>query len=164
MSRRQSFAASFSKGCAVEFIVLILIIGFLALVLSRDKGQTNPGGPPPPAPTANSGSGTSPLPPSSGTSIPPPGTPSFNCWPGIEVGKTVNIMHRAVRMRHSPGYVEKDDRTDTKHYMETGDRVVIKSGPQMKDGLCWWLVEHDGLQGWTADHSREGRLLLSAGQ
>jgi len=35
---------------------------------------------------------------------------------------------------------------------------------EAKDGLCWWKIEHDGFEGWTADHSREGRILLHAGQ
>jgi hypothetical protein len=59
--------------------------------------------------------------------------------------------------------VGKNDATDSKKYMTTGDRVSVMGGPEMKDGLCWWHVEHKGVQGWTADHSREGRQLLSAG-
>ena len=154
MPQRKIFAASENDGCAVEFIVFLLVTLFFAIVLTSSKEETPI--------TSQSISTASPV-PRTATAVPGPGTPSFACQPGIAVGKTINVVYNSVRMRHSPGYVTKDDAKDSKHYMETGDKVVIKGGPQIKDGLCWWLVEHDGHQGWTADHSREGRLLLSTG-
>ena len=154
MPRRKIFAASENDGCAVEFIVFLLVILFFVIVLTSSKEETRI--------TSQSSPTASPV-RSTATAVPGPGTPSFDCQPGIAAGKTINVVHDSVRMRHSPGYVEKDDTKDSKHYMKTGDKVVIKDGPQIKDGLCWWLVEHNGYQGWTADHSREGRLLLSTG-
>jgi hypothetical protein len=153
------------NGCAPGFIILILMVVLLLFFLWPEKTTTeSPLSAPLTAPTATLRPGApSPVRPTE-TPIPPPGTPSFDCQPGIKVGKTIDVVYPAVRMRHSPGYVEKDDRIDTKHYLQTSDKVVVKGGPEIKDGLCWWLIEHEGLQGWTADHSREGRLLLSAGQ
>lgn len=165
MSDRKSFAASLSQGCGVWFVVLILLIALLAIILSPEQSKPPESTPISPLtlPTATFLPGTpSPVPPID-TPIPPPGTPSSDCEPGIAVGKTISVIHHAVRMRHSPGYVEKDDKTDTKHYMETGDRVVVKGGPEITDRLCWWFIEHEGWQGWTADHSHQGRLLLSVG-
>jgi hypothetical protein len=161
MANRRSFAAPFSEGCGVEFVVLILLIILIALL--RSPGRNQPASPLSlPTSTATFLPGTPTLLPATATPIPPPGTPSFDCEAGIEVGKTVHVIYHAVRMRKSPGYVDKDDNKDSLHYMETGDKVVIKAGPRITDGLCWWFIEHQGFQGWTADHSHEGRLLLSA--
>lgn len=154
MPQRKIFAASENDGCAVEFIVFLLVILFFVIVLTSSTKETRI--------TSQSSPSASPV-RSTATAVPGPGTPSFACQPGIAAGKTINVVHASVRMRHSPGYIEKDDTKDSKHYMKNGDKVVIKGGPQIKDGLCWWLVEHNGYQGWTADHSREGRRLLSAG-
>ena len=159
MSVWKRFAASDTDGCAAQFIILILLVALVGLILSPDERET--------AATASlATSGT--LQPLSTAAAPAafnvaftPGTPSFDCEPGIRVGGTVNVTYRAVRMRRSPGYVNKDDATDSLHYMEAGDAVVVKGGPQIVDGLCWWLVAHQGFQGWMADHSQEGRLLLS---
>jgi len=163
MSVWKRFAASDTDGCAAQFIILILLVAFVGLILSPDERET--------AATASlATSGTlQPLSTAAApvafsvvsTPVPAPGTPSFNCEPGIQVGGTVNVAQRAVRMRRLPGYVNKNDATDSLHYMEAGDALVVRGGPQIVDGLCWWLVEHQGFQGWAADHSQEGRLLLS---
>ena len=161
MPQRKIFAASGDDGCAVEFIGFLLVIIFFVIILTSSREET-PSSPVSFSATSARTGTPSPV-RSTATAIPGPGTPSFACQPGIAVGKTINVVYDSVRMRYSPGYVEKDDTKDSKHYMKTGDKVVVKSGPQIKDGLCWWFVEHKGYQGWTADHSREGRLLLSAG-
>ena len=95
------------------------------------------------------------------TPIPPAGDASFDCQPEIEVGKIINVVYHAVRVRHSPGYAEKDDAQDTQRHVKTGDQAVVIDGPVIKDGLCWWRVKHDDWQGWSADHSRQGQPLLS---
>ncbi len=99
------------------------------------------------------------------TSLPVSGASSGSipCQPGIEVGKTAVVVYDAVRMRQSPGYVGKNDAVDTVRYLEKGDTVNVNGGPEQKDGLCWWLVVQAGVQGWSADHSSDGTLLLSAG-
>jgi hypothetical protein len=148
MSETKANEAKQDTSFAPWFLILALVIVLLALIFSPDR---------PSAP------GTSPLLFGMSTPVPRPGTPSFACQPGIAAGKTANVVYSAVRMRHSAGYVDKNDATDTKRYLKSGDQVVVRGGPEIRDGLCWWLVEHKGIQGWTADHSREGRLLLSAG-
>jgi hypothetical protein len=87
---------------------------------------------------------------------------SLECAPDIAIGKRVSIANvSAVRMRSSPGYVGKAD-ADTLRFMARGEQAVVKDGPQKRDGLCWWFVEYQGLQGWAADHSSGGTVLLSA--
>ena len=141
-------------GCAIGVIILILLIAFLILALSSDQ----PSSPPPqtssPTPTPEPLEGTS-----AGTS-----TTSGSCQQGIAVGKSVNVVYTGVRVRKSAGYVNKNDTQDTIHYLRTGDKATVKDGPTEKDGLCWWKIEHEGVEGWTADYSQEGELLLKAGQ
>jgi hypothetical protein len=150
-------------GCAPGFIILILFIIFLLLALSPDQSSSPPT-PTSPATTSTQTPGPSPTPePVEGTSASTPTTP-YPCEKGIEVGKTVNVVYTGVRVRKSAGYVTKNDAQDTIHYLKTGDKAAVKAGPTMKDGLCWWKIEHEGVEGWTADHSRTGRLLLKAGQ
>jgi hypothetical protein len=170
-AEKQELAASSSKGnpSAPGCLVLILLLVLLFFVLWPEQRAPSSTAAGPFVASVATATATflpgtaSPVPPTD-TPIPPPGIATYNCQPGIGIGKAVDVVYEAVRMRHSPGYVEKDDNVDTKHYMQTGDKVVVKGGPQIRDGLCWWFIEHEGLQGWTADHSREGRLLLSSGQ
>jgi hypothetical protein len=141
-------------GCAPGCVIIILVVIFILITFSPQNCSG-------PAPVVT------PLPPV-GASPPVLGTqpipdPPIGCQPGIAVGTTANVIYPQVRMRWSPGYVGKNDATDSKKYMMTGDKVRVIGGPEMKDGLCWWLIEFKGEQGWTADHSREGRQLLSAG-
>ena len=165
-----------SGGCAPLIVVLVLIAVLAFLAMSPEgsvpPARTRPPRMTPTLPSSPVRISRTPKP----TAVEPTLTPTpatrrfpsevvtFGCQPGIEVGKTVDVVHAAVRMRWSPGYVDKDDTLDSIHYMQTGDKVMIRGGPEIKDGLCWWVVEHQGYRGWTADHSREGRLLLAVGQ
>jgi hypothetical protein len=146
-------------GCAVGIIILILLIVFLLLALSPDQSSS------PPTPTSTASTPTQ-TPGPSPTPEPLERTPaaSYPCQEEIEVGKTVNVVYTGVRVRKSAGYVTKNDAQDTIHYLKTGDKVKVNEGPTKKDGLCWWKIEHEGFEGWTADHSRTGRLLLKASQ
>jgi hypothetical protein len=141
-------------GCAVGVIILILFIAFLLLALSPDQPSSPPAPTSSPTPTPEPLEGT----PASTT------TASGSCQKGIAVDKSVDVVYTGVRVRQSAGYVNKNDAQDTIHYLKTGDKAKVKAGPKKKDGLCWWKLEHDGVEGWTADHSRTGRLLLKAGQ
>ena len=146
-------------GCAVGVIILILFIAFLLLALSPDQPSSLPT---PASPTSAPAETPSPTP----TPEPLEGTPaaSYPCQEGIEVGKSVNVVFTGVRVRKSAGYVIKNDTQDTIHFLKAGDKAEVKGGPTKEDGLCWWKLEHEGVEGWTADHSHEGRLLLKAGQ
>jgi hypothetical protein len=161
------------SGCLpfVVFLILMIVLVYIAVssggsVATRrlfsplNIGASSSEGAVAPSPTSV------PAGPAPATFAPsqPSGAIPTTCQPGIEVGKTIAVVYPAVRMRQSPGYVGKDDRTDSIHFTGTGDWVTVIGGPEMRDGLCWWLVEHVGFSGWVADHSRDGTLLLSANQ
>jgi hypothetical protein len=82
------------------------------------------------------------------------------CQPGIQTGQTVVCVANGVRIRESPGYIVKDDATDTIDYLQRGDEALVVSGPVRVDGLCWWNVQFQNVTGWSADHSETGELLL----
>ena len=165
----QQSDTSRSGGCAPLFLVLALV-GILAFLAMSPEGSLPP--PPPKSPVITPTLPSSPIgivrTPGPTATLATRRFPSdgatFNCQPGIAIGKTADVVHAAVRVRRSPGYVDKIDVLDSIHYMQTGDKVLVKGGPEMKDGLCWWVIEHAGFEGWTADHSREGLLLLVTGQ
>lgn len=160
-------------GLVPAVLMLALLAAVLALVWSRSRQSSSPASSvatrtPLPSPTAVfmgsplSAAATS----TAGQPTPmaePPTPAASGCQPGIVVGKTADVAYAAVRVRLSPGYIGKNDATDSVHFVKTGDVVHVKGGPEVKDGLCWWLVKHAGYEGWTADHSRHGLLLLSAG-
>ncbi len=99
---------------------------------------------------------------SSSTSTPPLSTDvSLECVADIEIGEKVTVNANAARVRQLPGYLGKTN-ADTLHFMVTGEQAVVKDGPRTQDGLCWWFVEHKEWQGWIADHSSKGTILLSA--
>jgi hypothetical protein len=119
------------------------------------------------------------VPPGSGAPIPTwaPGIPTptsflpsggaqsaaIPCQPGIQAGQTVVCVANGVRIRQSPGYIVKDDATDTMGYLQRGDEALAVGGPVQMDGLCWWNVQYQNVTGWSADHSETGELLLVAG-
>ncbi len=140
------------SGCAVPFVLLLLFIGLIVILFSP------------------AGAGVEPIPtslvhpPAAAQGAISPGTAIVPCQPQIAVGKPAQVIYPSVHMRRSPGYVDKNDAQDAIHYLEMNDRINVKGGPEIRDGLCWWRVEHQGYEGWTADHSRDGRQLLTAGQ
>jgi hypothetical protein len=135
---------------------LLLIMGMMAVILVlaiAPGGNDNPGTIPTYAPGI----------PTPTTGWPDTGAQSIPCQPGIQVGSPARVVSSAVRIRQSPGYIAKNDDTDTIHYLQYGDIVNVLGGPTNQDGLCWWNVDYLGIKGWTADHSRSGELLLLAG-
>jgi hypothetical protein len=165
MSRIKNLFKLSVRSCLVEAIILIILFFMVVYLLSYDKQPDQAAGMTillaDGTPGATLALGESPLPTVTPFALSTP-TPSL-CQPGIEIGKTINVVYPKVRMRHSPGYVNKNDVVDTKHYLQTGDQVTVVNGPEINDELCWWYIQHQQWQGWTADHSQQGRLLLSAG-
>jgi hypothetical protein len=136
---------------------LLLIIGMMGviLILAIAPGGTDQ----PPTTIATYAPGI----PTPTTWLPQAGANTIPCQPGIQVGSPARVVSSAVRIRQSPGYVGKNNATDTIYYLEGGEIVNIVGGPTSQDGLCWWTVDYQGVKGWTADHSRTGDLLLTAG-
>lgn len=129
--------AAQGRGVSVPaFVVFLLAVGLLIIILA--PGSSSP---------ASS---------STPTSAPAP----IPCQEGIEIGGNANVV-ASVRLRQTEGYIGKTD-ADLIGFMEVGDTATVKGGPRSRDGLCWWQVEHKGIEGWAADHSSDGTLLLSS--
>ena len=71
----------------------------------------------------------------------------------------VNASAGEVRLRKTPGFQNKpaDDVIST---VPAGAQGEVIDGPQAADGLQWWLVRFDGQEGWMAERSSQGILLL----
>jgi hypothetical protein len=155
MSRFTDWVESNLRSCLFYVIILIVVLCMGVYILSYDKQPDQPNDVvillADDTPEATLSPTESPLP-----------IPSL-CQPGIAIGKTINVVYPRVRMRYSPGYVDKNDLVDTTHYLQTGDQVAVLNGPEINDNLCWWYIQHQQWKGWTADHSHQGRLLLAAG-
>ena len=74
----------------------------------------------------------------------------------------VQVLEDEVRMRRSIGYLDKPA-GDITHALMRGDTARINGGPARQDALCWWLVAHEGSEGWSADRSPDGTPLLAPG-
>ena len=76
--------------------------------------------------------------------------------PGDQV---VNASSSRVRLRKTPGFQNKpgDDIIAT---VPSGAVGEVVDGPQEVDGLRWWLVRFSGQNGWMAERTSQGVLLL----
>jgi hypothetical protein len=86
---------------------------------------------------------------------------TIQCQAGVGVDKIVEVMLPGVRLRKSWGYVGKQE-TDVIDTLQLGARAKVLAGPAKVDGLCWWLLDQQGRQGWSADRSQDGTALLTA--
>jgi hypothetical protein len=157
-------------GCAAPAVVVFALIAILILLLGVFSRSSS--GPSSSSPAI--GSGANPTSTAAAVALYAPGIPtpttppvfeihqsSGVCHPGIYSGGHAVVMVTSLRMRQSPGFTGKDDTTDTVHYLDVGTRVNVRAGPETVDGLCWWQVEFQGQVGWSANHNREGELLLA---
>lgn len=65
-----------------------------------------------------------------------------------------------VNLRRSPGYIDKDESQDVITKIPAGEPVEILDGPFQADGLDWWLVSWNGMEGYLADHTGSGQTIL----
>ena len=93
MPRGKIFTSSTRQSGTAELIILIVLCFLFFRILASQEQSPSTGHTPTDRP------------------IPPAGDASFDCQPETEVGKTINVVYHAVRVRHSPGYAEKDDKT-----------------------------------------------------
>ena len=66
----------------------------------------------------------------------------------------------SVNLRRTPGYQNKPD-GDTLRTVAEGAVGTIIDGPVDLDGLRWWQVRFGTDEGWMAERSSQGRLLLA---
>jgi len=71
----------------------------------------------------------------------------------------VNASAGQVRLRRTPGFQNKaaDDVITT---VPAGAQGEVIDGPQAADGLQWWLMRFGDSEGWMAERSSQGILLL----
>jgi hypothetical protein len=119
-------------------MVVLLLVGLLAVVLSPDASNS-----PSPSPRAPAGAG-------------------LQCSATFSIGQQVSVSANGVHLRRSPGHVGKDTATDVIDRLFNGGAVTILEGPSPKDGLCWWRVRYREEEGWVADRTQDGTRLLAA--
>lgn len=128
--------------------VLLSACGLVAFVLAVSGGQLpDIGNGPSWTPPASRGAGAAQV----------ESQPSTT---GFAAGdRVVNASAGQVRLRKSPGFQNKpaDDVLAT---LPAGAQGQVVDGPQQADGLPWWLVRFDGQEGWMAERSSQGILLL----
>lgn len=66
----------------------------------------------------------------------------------------------SVNLRRTPGYQNKPA-GDTLRTVAEGATGTITGGPVDLDGLRWWQVRFSTDEGWMAERSSQGRLLLT---
>ena len=75
-------------------------------------------------------------------------------------GDLVTIAYDGgVNLRRTPGYQNKPA-GDTLRTVSAGAPGTITGGPVDLDGLRWWQVRFATDEGWMAERSSQGRLLL----
>ncbi len=76
-------------------------------------------------------------------------------------GDRINITFAGgVNLRRTPGYQNKPA-GDTLRTVTEGATGTVTGGPVDLDGLRWWQVSFDADEGWMAERSSQGRLLLA---
>ena len=65
-----------------------------------------------------------------------------------------------VNLRKSPGYVSKNDAVDVVTKIPAGAYLEILEGPRPADNLQWWRVSWNGYEGWIAEKTGSGRIIL----
>jgi len=65
-----------------------------------------------------------------------------------------------VNLRKSPGYVSKNDAIDVVVKIPGGALLEILDGPSSADNLEWWRVSWNGYEGWIAEKTGSGRMIL----
>lgn len=137
---------------ALTFVTLLLCSALALLVLSTGGQLPQIGNGPswtPPAPTASNAQ------PSTGTSI--ERSPSRPFLPGDIVQ---NASGGRVNLRRSPGFQNKPA-DDVILVVQPGDSGTVLEGPVQADGLNWWRIRFANGEGWMAERSNSGKVLLS---
>jgi hypothetical protein len=70
-----------------------------------------------------------------------------------------NVSGGRVNLRQTPGFQSKSAE-DVIAVLQAGDGVTVLAGPEQADGLRWWRVRFNEAQGWMAERSNSGKVLL----
>lgn len=104
---------------------------------------------------------------SPGPSWTPPASPSLvpdqppAPAPGLFArgNRVTNVSNSAVNLRLTPGYQGKPA-ADVIAVVPAGASGAIVDGPELADGLTWWRVQFGEQEGWMAEQTSSGILLL----
>ncbi|MEZ4767036.1 MAG: hypothetical protein R2844_01245 [Caldilineales bacterium] len=66
----------------------------------------------------------------------------------------------SVNLRRTPGFQNKPE-NDTLRTVSEGALGTVTGGPVDVDGLRWWQVRFGVDEGWMAERSSQGRVLLA---
>lgn len=91
---------------------------------------------------------------------PPPATKKASS--PVTGSATISCANRLyfVMLRRSPGYNNKNEATDKVAEVPCGETVLILGESTRKDGLNWYPVSWNGLEGWMADYTSSGKKIL----
>lgn len=97
-----------------------------------------------------------------------PGAPAAQVSPASQPGDlslgsgvpVAVVYDGGVNLRRTPGYQNKPA-GDSLKTIASGAQGVVVTGPEDVDGLRWWKVRFGGDEGWMAERSSQGRLLLA---
>lgn len=93
-----------------------------------------------------------------------PGQPQPSAAEGFSAGRqVVNANSGPVNLRRTPGYQNKPP-DDVITAVPSGASGTLIAGPQEVDGLTWWQVRFGEDEGWMAERSKSGVLLLDIAQ
>ena len=81
----------------------------------------------------------------------------------LQVGKSARVTNSAqeVNMRRTSGYQNKPI-GDVIVRVPSGTIISIIGGPENADNLTWWYVRWGAYEGWMAEYTASGRLLLQS--
>ena len=71
-----------------------------------------------------------------------------------------NVSGGSVNLRRTPGYLNKPP-GDVITVIEADAVVTVQRGPQLEDGLRWWHVRAGDAEGWMAERSSQGLVLMA---
>lgn len=74
-----------------------------------------------------------------------------------------NVSGGRVNLRQSPGFQNKAA-GDVILIVQAGETGTVLEGPVQADGLNWWRVRFANDEGWMAERSNSGKVLLSLAQ
>jgi hypothetical protein len=94
--------------------------------------------------------------PNNQTSLPPPSKT-------LHMGATARVTNNSqqVNIRRTSGYLNKS-KGDVVVKVPSGEIIKIIGGPEHSDNLTWWNVAWGTYEGWVAEYSSSGRLLLES--
>jgi hypothetical protein len=70
-----------------------------------------------------------------------------------------NVSGGRVNLRQTPGFQSKPAE-DVIAVLQAGEIMTVLAGPEQADGLRWWRVRFNEAEGWMAERSNSGKLLL----